>query len=88
MSPLVLILVVVLLIVLFGGGYGYRRGNNVLAGGGDRPGRRHLGIFDSIYDLLGRAGRQRWLHQGVRYLGQRKSTLAARANHCDKRNDK
>jgi hypothetical protein len=33
MSPLVLILVILLVVALFGGGYGFRRGNNVLAGG-------------------------------------------------------
>jgi len=33
MSPLVLILVVILILALFGGGYGFRSGNNVLAGG-------------------------------------------------------
>jgi hypothetical protein len=32
MSPVVLILIVVLVFVLMGGGYGYRRGNNALAG--------------------------------------------------------
>jgi len=34
MSPLVLILVVILNFAVLGGGYGYRSGNNILAGGG------------------------------------------------------
>lgn len=34
MSPIVLILVVILIFVLLGGGYGYRSGNNILAGSG------------------------------------------------------
>jgi len=34
MSPIVLILVAILILALLGGGYGFRRGNNVLAGGG------------------------------------------------------
>jgi uncharacterized membrane protein len=34
MNPIVLILILVLILSLFGGGYGYRRGNNALAGGG------------------------------------------------------
>jgi hypothetical protein len=33
-SPIVLILVIILLLSLFGSGYGYRRGNNAIAGGG------------------------------------------------------
>ncbi len=34
MSPIVLILVVILILAVLGGGYGFRSGNNALAGGG------------------------------------------------------
>lgn len=34
MNLIVLILVVILILSLLGGGYGYRCGNNILAGGG------------------------------------------------------
>ncbi len=41
-----MILVIVLILSMFGGGYGYRRGNNVLAGGCNFELRVKLGQMD------------------------------------------